>query len=180
MFSSASVEWQTPRYLFDYLNKKFNFDLDPCASPDNALCENFFTKVENGLEQSWGGKKVFMNPPYGKNIIGKWVKKAYMESQLNNAVVVCLLPARTDTDWFWEYCRYGQIFFLNKRVQFQGNKSSGSTFPSMIVVFQNFQTAANDQNKEFWEKMFNGTIFTLDHLSTGRPNTKSKKRGKQL
>jgi len=30
--------WQTPRVLFDNLNKEFNFQLDACANYDNALC----------------------------------------------------------------------------------------------------------------------------------------------
>lgn len=55
MFTSSSDEWATPQALFDELNEEFNFDLDPCATEDNAKCENFYTLQENGLEQSWGG-----------------------------------------------------------------------------------------------------------------------------
>ena len=55
VFTSNSDEWATPQELFDELNKEFNFNLDPCATEDNAKCENFYTLQENGLEQSWGG-----------------------------------------------------------------------------------------------------------------------------
>jgi len=55
VFTSNSDEWATPQAMFDELNKEFNFDLDPCATEENAKCENFYTLQENGLEHSWGG-----------------------------------------------------------------------------------------------------------------------------
>lgn len=55
LFSSASDEWPTPEWLFDKLNQEFHFDLDPCATPENAKCKKFYTKADNGLKQPWGG-----------------------------------------------------------------------------------------------------------------------------
>ena len=55
LFSSASVEWGTPQDVFDELNNEFHFNLDPCATKENAKCDKFFTKEENGLLQDWGG-----------------------------------------------------------------------------------------------------------------------------
>ena len=80
--------------------------------------------------QDWSNEIVFMNPPYGKDIYN-WVKKAY-ESK---ALVVCLLPARTDTKWFHEYCLKGSIRFLKGRLKFSKSKNS-APFPSMIVIFK--------------------------------------------
>jgi phage N-6-adenine-methyltransferase len=136
-FSSATTEWSTPKWLFDYLTWIFGgFDLDPCATPENAKCAQFFTKADDGLSQSWCGGargiKVFMNPPYGRQI-GKWVKKAYLES-LGGALVVCLLPARTDTAWWHDYVRRGYVHFVRRRLKFGGAKSS-APFPSAIVIF---------------------------------------------
>jgi site-specific DNA-methyltransferase (adenine-specific) len=97
-FSSATPEWETPQALFDELSHIFGgFTLDPCATTQNAKCTRFFTREDDGLSQPWTGK-VFVNPPYGREI-GKWVRKAYEESQ-NGALVVCLLPARVDTRWW--------------------------------------------------------------------------------
>ena len=76
-FSSVKKDWSTPKYLFNYFNDHFNFTLDPCATKENALCEKYFTIEENGLNQSWENETVFMNPPYGRYITEKWVKKAY-------------------------------------------------------------------------------------------------------
>lgn len=55
MFSSKSCMWETPQDFFDKLNDEFHFDLDVCATPDNAKCSNFFTEEEDGLKQNWGG-----------------------------------------------------------------------------------------------------------------------------
>ena len=133
MWSSASSEWETPQDLFDELDRIFHFDLDPCATPTNAKCELFFTKEDDGLRQNWGGHRVFMNPPYGHQI-KKWVRKAYLESLKPNTVVVCLLPARTDTQWFHEYCAKGKVWFIKGRLKFGGSKNS-APFPSMVVIF---------------------------------------------
>ena len=133
MFSSKKTEWETPQALFDELNREFGFTLDVCALPENAKCDLFFTPKTDGLSQSWKGHMCWMNPPYGREI-GKWVKKAYEESQ-RGATVVCLLPARTDTRWFHEYCTKGEIRFIKGRLKFGGCKNS-APFPSMIVIFR--------------------------------------------
>lgn len=86
--------WETPQYLFDELNKEFNFNLDVCATKENAKCKNYYTTTQNGLLQEWFGS-VWCNPPYGKEI-SKWIEKAY-ESSLRGTTVVMLLPSRTDT-----------------------------------------------------------------------------------
>ena len=46
-FSSKTSEWETPRKLFDELDKEFHFNVDPCATRENAKCEEFYTKKEN-------------------------------------------------------------------------------------------------------------------------------------
>lgn len=48
-FSSKSNEWYTPQYLFDELNEKYQFTLDPCASHENAKCDKYFTIEDDGL-----------------------------------------------------------------------------------------------------------------------------------
>lgn len=59
MFSSKKMDWETPQYFFDKLNKKFKFDLDACASDENHKLDNYFTELDNSLEQEWGGQCVY-------------------------------------------------------------------------------------------------------------------------
>ena len=134
MFSSKSPEWETPQDFFNKLDERWNFTLDPCCTKETAKCATFFTEKDNGLEMDWKGHRVFMNPPYGRSI-RTWVEKAYKEGLKQNTVVVCLLPARTDTRWFHDYCMKAQAIKLIKgRLKF-GGATAGAPFPSMIVVF---------------------------------------------
>ena len=68
-----TAEWGTPQEIFNKLNEEYCFNLDGCASKDNAKCDKFFDKEQDGLKQDWNGI-CWMNPPYGK-VIGQWVKK---------------------------------------------------------------------------------------------------------
>lgn len=76
---------------------------------------------------------MFCNPPYGRKI-GKWVQKGYEEAN-GGALVVMLLPARTDTKWFHDYCLRGEIRFIKGRLRF-GGSDMNAPFPSMVVVFR--------------------------------------------
>ena len=134
-FSSKTNEWYTPHDFYSELNKEFNFNLDPCATHENKKCETYYTKEENGLNKSWGGYNVFMNPPYGREI-KHWVKKAYEESLKDNTIVVCLIPSRTDTS-YWHDFIFGKatdIRFLRGRLKFGGSKNP-APFPSAVIVF---------------------------------------------
>lgn len=137
LMSSVKMDWETPKDFFDKLDQEFHFTLDPCCSFENKKCEKFFTKKENGLIQNWGGEVVFVNPPYGREI-KLWVKKCF-EERNNAKLIVMLIPARTDTNYFHEFI-YGkaEIRFIKGRLKFVGDqKGSGSApFPSMLVVFK--------------------------------------------
>jgi phage N-6-adenine-methyltransferase len=131
-FSSKTDMWGTPAALFNALNADHKFETDVCAVTENAKCANFYAPEDDGLKQVWQGS-CWMNPPYGRKI-GAWVKKAY-ESSLSGAKVVCLLPARTDTAWWHDYCMKGTIMFIRGRLKFNDGKSP-APFPSAIVIFE--------------------------------------------
>ena len=133
MMTSNTPEWSTPQDFFDGLNKEFDFTVDVCATKENAKCKKFYTKEDDGLSKTWLRERTWMNPPYGREI-GKWVKKA---SEVQGGVVVCLLPARTDTKYFHEYVYKKpnvEIRFIKGRLKFGGSKNS-APFPSMVVIF---------------------------------------------
>ena len=131
-FSSNTDLWATPVDFFNKYNEKFNFELDVCATHENAKCAKYFTIEDDGLSNEWVGI-CWMNPPYGREII-KWMEKAY-KSSLNGATVVCLVPARTDTKWWHEYAIKGEVEFIRGRLKFGGSKNS-APFPSAVVIFR--------------------------------------------
>lgn len=131
-FSSKTDLWYTPEDFYQKYNDVFNFETDVCATHENAKCANYYTEETNGLSQNWKGI-CWMNPPYGRTI-KEWMKKAY-ESSLNGATVVCLVPARTDTNWWHDYAMKGEIEFIKGRLKFGGSKNS-APFPSAVVIFK--------------------------------------------
>lgn len=131
-YKTGTTGWGTPQDFFDNLNDIFEFELDVCASPENAKCENFFTEEQDGLSQEWKGV-CWCNPPYGRGI-GRWIQKAYESSMENDATVVCLVPARTDTKWFENCWKAPFLVFVRGRLKFQGAETS-APFPSCVVVF---------------------------------------------
>jgi site-specific DNA-methyltransferase (adenine-specific) len=135
MFSSEDEVWSTPQEFYNKLDEEFDFDLDPCAIPDNAKCETFFTPEQDGLKQNWEGYSVFCNPPYGRKI-KYWVQKCYQESKKPETKVVMLIPARTDTAYFHDYIYHKakEIRFVRGRLKF-GNSKNSAPFPSMVVIF---------------------------------------------
>jgi site-specific DNA-methyltransferase (adenine-specific) len=137
MFSSKSNEWETPQDFYDKLNNQFKFTLDPCCTASSTKCSKYYTSQDDGLSQSWKDETVFVNPPYGN--IKAWVKKAYDESINHNAIVVMLIPARTDTKYWHDYImtEADSIYFVKGRLKF-GNgtdKQNSAPFPSAVIVF---------------------------------------------
>jgi phage N-6-adenine-methyltransferase len=133
-FSSQTDLWSSPQWLVDRLEKEIGkIDLDVCALPSNAKARHYFTPQQDGLKQKWEGV-IWMNPPYGREI-GRWVEKAY-RSSLAGATCICLLPARTDTKWFFDYVtRASEIRFFRGRLKF-GDARHTAPFPSVLVIFR--------------------------------------------
>ena len=137
-FSSATSEWETPPAFFAELDAEFHFTLDPCCVAETAKCTTYFTPEQNGLALSWFGHRVYMNSPYGDEI-GDWIAKAWHEVYSSRAeLVVCLIPARTDTAWFHDYCMRGEIRLLKGRLKFllNGKEQDAAPFPSALVIFR--------------------------------------------
>ncbi len=89
---------------------------------------------ESKLKQDWGTHRVFCNPPYGR-AIGAWARKCFESSQ-RGALVVLLVPARTDTRWYHDWIEdKAEVTFLRGRLRF-GGATTSAPFPSMLCIFQ--------------------------------------------
>ena len=132
LFESEKVEWETPEDLFDQFDEEFHFTLDVAASAENTKCPSYFSLDDDGLAQDWVGV-CWCNPPYGRGMV-KWLVKAAQETW-RGTTTVCLIPARTNTNWFHNIClTYGTVRFLRGRPKFVGNKH-GLPWPLCVVVF---------------------------------------------
>lgn len=133
MKTAGRKTWRTPEKLFNKLNAEFEFTVDACAENGNSMLPKSWEGA-NGLCYNWKNERVFVNPPYGQHELKLWVAKAYWESRSNGAVVVMLLPARTDAMWFHEYAMRGEIRFIRGRLRFQGAEYN-APFPSIVLIF---------------------------------------------
>lgn len=134
---SKNYEWETPDNIFLPLREEFGLAVDVCATPENAKCQIYFSPQQDGLTIDWSAyypRALWMNPPYGKEI-GRWIRKAYDEST-RGATVVCLIPSRTDTSWWHDYCLKGEVRYLRGRICFKGSRVGRAPFPSVIVIFR--------------------------------------------
>lgn len=120
--TSIRQDWRTPKSFYQALDAEFDFDYDPC--PPKADFD--------GLTLEWGQRN-FVNPPFKK--IAQWIKKGFEEYQLDHTVVF-LIPARTDTKWWHDYCmKASEIRFIKGRLHYDDSKNP-APFPSCIVVFK--------------------------------------------
>jgi phage N-6-adenine-methyltransferase len=133
-FSSQTDEWSTPQWLFEALDQEFGFTLDACSTHENAKCGKHYTRTEDGLRQSWENEIVWMNPPYGR-AIETWISRAHDAAEREQATVVCLIPARTDTRWWHRYVMKHEIRLLRGRLRF-GDAMASAPFPSAVVVMR--------------------------------------------
>jgi len=154
LFSSDSPEWYTPEIIITSVIQVFgNIDLDPCSNnggKPNVPAKVHYTKEMDGLTRSWSGK-VYMNPPYGREI-EQWVRKLLDEYQKGETTeAIALVPARTDTKWFnllsdYPWCAIeGRLTFSNSEMN--------APFPSAVFYL-------GENVRGFWVAFApHGTIY---------------------
>lgn len=136
--SSTHHGWETPPELVAALESVLGrFDLDPCAATGDLSRARVkarlrLTMQDDGLGVPWRGR-VFVNPPYGRQL-GTWVAKCAGEA-VAGALVVGLVPARTDTRWWHAHIAgAADVFMLRGRLRF-GDGTTPAPFPSAVVVW---------------------------------------------
>jgi phage N-6-adenine-methyltransferase len=140
MFTSDTGEWYTPREVIAAAVEAMgSIDLDPCAEPAKGVpAVKHFTREDDGLRHQWRGR-VYMNPPYGREI-GEWVDKLAEEFEYGNVTqAVALVPARTDTSW-WAHLPASTVCFFTGRLTFSEHPSP-APFPSAACYLGSNQTA---------------------------------------
>ena len=145
MFSSKQMDWQTPLGVFHHIERRMGrFDMDAAANESNHLCDRWIGpggEWEDALtDRPWEGNKIWLNPPYGRNV-GEWVKRAWVESRMvPNRHVCVLIFARTDTKWWHEWAmRAGLIELIEGRLTFHrhGIRGDAAPAPSALLHFGN-------------------------------------------
>ena len=134
--------YATPPVFYEVLNKRFNFDFDPCPYNESNI-------LIDGLNIEWGNSN-FVNPPYTQKLKEKFIQKGIEESKKGKTCVF-LLPVSTSTKLFHDLIKPNAkaIEFIKGRIKFgkldqNGNfylplnakgKTQSGTKDSMIVIF---------------------------------------------
>jgi hypothetical protein len=88
------------------------------------------------LAQPWAAR-TWCNPPYSQK--EKWLRKAILEAQ-RGCLVVCLLPANTDTAWFHDLVLgKAEVRFFRGRIRFIGWKGTPIEQPrngSLLAIYR--------------------------------------------
>jgi ParB family chromosome partitioning protein len=103
-FNSGNNEWYTPEKYIEMARAVLGeIELDPASSETankTVKADCFYTEQDDGLSKQWRGK-VWMNPPYGTDLIGKFTEKfadEYTAGSITEGIV--LVNNATETAWF--------------------------------------------------------------------------------
>ena len=138
---SLSDEWETPKQMFEWLCRKYNFSpsLDVCATKENKKCVLYCGVnglYDDGLQATRWEKKNWMNPPHSQT--EKWVKKACEQFQLFNYETMAMIPANSMCTSYAEACiephAEWHMIFERPRFNQDGKPSKDPSRNSYFVV----------------------------------------------
>ncbi len=147
----ANDLWQTPDYVYQWLDNIFHFNLDAAADENNKKTQFCFTEKDDALKWSWGGcvktflgekrARAFCNPPYSRNkhrSLWDWTKKFYEEGQAGS-LVVALLPLDV-TGWVRDWViGKAEVWIPDERIAFidpaTGKPGESPTRGAMIAIY---------------------------------------------
>lgn len=143
LFTSNQNNWVTPDDFVIGLLNQFNireFYLDSCATKYNSVGKYYFDKQIDCFKMDWwkevgqtAQRWIWMNPEYGKSIT-RFLEKMNEEAD-KGCSIISLLPARTDTKWFYNYVwsTASYIRFVKGRLTFSNAKHC-APFPSVVSI----------------------------------------------
>ena len=120
-------EWETPQWLFNELNKQYNFQLDCCATAENKKC---MVHTDNFLDLKTINVVAWMNPPFSKatrmfqhflEIVTCGVA-IYRSDNLETRIYQNLILKKAN----W-------IHIIKGRINYEGMKGKGARFPSILI-----------------------------------------------
>jgi hypothetical protein len=132
---SHSIEYSTPLAIAEPLIEEFNLTRDVCASDENHKLPDYWTIEDDALKQRWEGN-CWVSPPFYKDL-KLWPLKAHHETYGRGEVdgtKVCLLPVRSNTNWWKKVIVDAEIRFINGEVNFN-DEERGLWLPICIVIF---------------------------------------------
>lgn len=166
-------DWGTPPKYVEAVKVFFDgqIDLDPCSN-DWSVVEakvEYRLPTHDGLKESWNYKKIFVNPPYGRDQqrgtgIKIWMQRCEMAHRTNGAEVLALVPVAVNTA-HWKQFIFGKArsvcFLADTRLRFLVNGEDGGKGAPMACCMVYWGTD-HDRFRKIFRKY--GAVLPLDEL----------------
>jgi hypothetical protein len=140
--NSGNNEWYTPAEYIEAARAVLGeIYLDPASSDiaqKTVKAKIYFTAEDDGLRYQWDGR-VWMNPPYASELIGKFAEKLvnhFAGGDVPEAVV--LVNNATETGWFQSMLDYASaVCFVRRRIKFvdQNGNPSGAPLQGQAILY---------------------------------------------
>ena len=147
--TNTKTDWDTPPKYIKVINEFFGkIDLDPCSNETSMVDATIkYILPTDGLKESWDYKKIFVNPPFGRNLEEKtsvytWLKKG-VDANQNGSELLYLIPVSTNISHFKELIFVygcGICFLKDTRLRFWNNgieDKKGAPMACCMVYFGN-------------------------------------------
>jgi len=126
---------RTPMWLFDQINQRFGpFLLDAFADKNNALCDEFYTREQDGCVQPWVDA-TFGNPEFEN--MAPPLSQAVKQAELG--VRSCIIgPVGCSQVWYHELAIRGTVYVPDRRINFDmpdGTPTDGSDRDTIVMLF---------------------------------------------
>lgn len=118
-------DWETPQWLFDILNKQYNFETDCCASEHNFKCDEYFDKFEKAVIVNY---IAWINPPFSK---AKEMIEHFFKVVIKGVGIYRCDNMETEI-WSLIFKKADWIFIFNKRICYEGHSGKGARFGSAL------------------------------------------------
>ena len=102
--NSGNNEWYTPAEYIELAREVLGIiDIDPASceyANETVKAKKYYSIDDDGLTKTWNGK-VWMNPPYSADLVGKFADKFVSEFVVNHiSEGIVLVNNATETSWF--------------------------------------------------------------------------------
>lgn len=123
--TTGHQDWGTPHYILDAARDAMGggFDLDPASNPvanQHVKAAKIYTRDDDGLIETWHAERLWLNPPFTRGLIDKFIEKLVGEwhaGHVEQAVVIT--NNSTETAWAQRLAEASSaICMLDKRVAF--------------------------------------------------------------
>jgi hypothetical protein len=166
-------DWGTPPKYVEAVKVFFDaqIDLDPCSNDWSIVKAKTEYRLpeQDGLKESWNYKKIFVNPPYGRDQqrgtnIKIWIHRCALAHKTYGSEVLALVPVAVNTA-HWKQFIFGKArsvcFLADTRLRFLVSGADGGKGAPMACCMVYWGT-----NHDRFLKVFGkyGAVVPLDEL----------------